>query len=255
MSRRVLFLENVSKEFTDEDTRCRTLDEVSLTASSDEIICIMGPSGCGKSTLLRIIEGLDLEYTGTVRGESDDPDNRPSTAMVFQEHALFPWLNVSDNIAYGLRLKARRTTPDEADRRVSELLALTHLEDFAKAMPYQLSGGMKQRAAVCRALAVRPEVLLMDEPFSALDAFTRRELQDELLRIRDDTGTTILLVTHSPEEAVYLADRVIVLSERPAAIVKTVSIELPRPRSHSDPAFIGIRESLMAMVRGDMGAP
>ena len=255
MSRRVLSLKQVSKVFVDGSTPCRTLDEVSLVASSDEVICIMGPSGCGKSTLLRIIEGLDTEYTGTVRGESDDPDSRPSTAMVFQEHALFPWLNVSDNIAYGLRLKVRHTPADEVDRRVSELLALTHLEGFAKAMPYQLSGGMKQRAAVCRALAVRPEVLLMDEPFSALDAFTRRELQDELLRIRDDTGTTILLVTHNPEEAVYLADRVIVLSERPAAIVKTVSIDLPRPRSHSDPAFIGMREDLMATVRGDPKYP
>jgi len=174
--------------------------------------------------------------------------------VVFQDHALFPWLSVKDNICYGLRLSAQNLPDGEVAKRAGDLLMLTHLDAFSRSYPHQLSGGMKQRAAVARALAVHPRILLMDEPFSALDPFTRRELEDEILRIRTasigkDNDVTILLITHNPEEAVYLADRIFVLSDRPAVVQGTIRVDLPHPRNVADPAFLAIREQVTRMVK------
>jgi NitT/TauT family transport system ATP-binding protein len=246
----VLSVTGIGKTFHGEGTSCPALADVSFDVGSREIVCIMGPSGCGKSTLLRIIGGLETADAGSIQGVSGSGGSGASAAMVFQDHALFPWLPVDENIAYGLRLSARKMPEDEVQRRVTELLSLTHLGPFAHSPPHELSGGMKQRVAVARALAIRPSILLMDEPFSALDTFTRRELEDEILRIRRELKTTILMVTHNPEEAVYVADRIVVLSERPAVVSEILPVGLPHPRNPADPEFIRIREKLTLMVQG-----
>jgi ABC-type nitrate/sulfonate/bicarbonate transport system ATPase subunit len=170
--------------------------------------------------------------------------------MVFQDNALFPWLSIYENIVYGLRLAAQEVPENEVKTRAEALLSLIHLDSFAHSYPHQLSGGMKQRAAVARALAVKPQILLMDEPFSALDTFTRRELEDEVLRVRDEMKTTILLVTHNPEEAVYLADRIVILSERPSVVSTILPVDLPHPRDPAGPDFIRIRELVTRWVLG-----
>lgn len=247
----VLSINGITKTFHDADESCRTLAGISFDVAAREIVCIMGPSGCGKSTLLRIIGGLEQADEGSINTDSGDCTNgKAPAAMVFQDHALFPWLSVYENIVYGLRLAAQQVTEEELHQRVVALLALTHLDEFKNAYPHQLSGGMKQRVAVARALAVKPPVILMDEPFSALDPFTRRELEDEVLRIRQQLKTTILCVSHNPEEAVYLADRIIILSQRPAGISAILPVDLPFPRNPADPAFIRIREQVTRKVLG-----
>lgn len=250
----VLSLSGICKTFLDGGETCPALNGISLDIAAREIVCIMGPSGCGKSTLLRIIGGLESSDAGTIRTASENNGGKVQAAMVFQDHALFPWLSVYENIVYGLRLSAQRVSDDEVRKRAEALLSLTHLDTFTHSFPHQLSGGMKQRVAVARALAVKPPVILMDEPFSALDPFTRRELEDEVLRIRQELKTTILLVSHNPEEAVYLADRIVVLSQRPAVVSEILTVNLPHPRDVADPAFIRIREQVTRAVLGKEGA-
>lgn len=250
----VLSLRGVKKTFKDGEQECPALQDVSFDAFPGEILCIMGPSGCGKTTLLRMIADLEPVDGGTIRTKEEPGSGKVRAAMVFQEDALFPWLNVHDNILYGMKLGSGKVPEKEADDRVRSLIELVRLSDFSSFYPYQLSGGMKQRAAVARALAVQPGILLMDEPFSALDPFTRRELQDEVLRIRDASvkdghPVAILLVTHNPEEAVYLADRIIVLSDRPGIIQEIKNVRLPRPRQLSDPEFLTIREQITNRVK------
>ena len=246
----VLSLNGITKTFRDGETSCPALAGVSFDIAAREIVCIMGPSGCGKSTLLRIIGGLDSADAGRIDQTSGNKDGKPSAAMVFQDHALFPWLTVYENIVYGLRLSVQNLPEEEIGKRAESLLELTHLNAFALSYPHQLSGGMKQRASVARALAIKPSVLLMDEPFSALDTFTRRELEDEVLRIRQDLKTTILMVTHNPEEAVYIADRIVILSGRPAVVYDILHIDISYPRNPADPAFIRIREQVTRMIQG-----
>lgn len=246
----VLSVRSIGMTFTDADESCPALAGVSFDIAPREIVCLMGPSGCGKSTLLRIIAGLEHADSGSISTASDDNGGSARTAMVFQDPALFPWLSVYDNIAYGLRLSAQRVPEDEVTRRTEALLALTRLSEFGRSLPHQLSGGMRQRAAVARALAVEPPVILMDEPFSALDPFTRRELEDEVLRIRSSLKTTFLIVSHNPEAAVYLADRIIVLTPRPGRVAAEIEVPLPFPRDPSDPAFLRIREELTRAVLG-----
>ncbi|PKL65649.1 MAG: sulfonate ABC transporter ATP-binding protein [Methanomicrobiales archaeon HGW-Methanomicrobiales-3] len=246
----VLCVRAIEKTFSGADGACPALAGISFDIAPREIVCLMGPSGCGKSTLLRIIAGLDYADRGSLHMATDNNGGTARTAMVFQEHALFPWLSVYDNIVYGLRLSAQRVPEDEVARRAEALLALTRLSGFSRSLPHQLSGGMKQRAAVARALAGEPPVVLMDEPFSALDPFTRRELEDEVLRIRSDLKTTFLIVSHNPEEAVYLADRIIVLSPRPARVAAEIPVRLPFPRNPADPAFLKIREEVTRAVLG-----
>jgi NitT/TauT family transport system ATP-binding protein len=254
MMESVLSLRGVGKTFKDSDQECPALRDVSFDAFPGEILCIMGPSGCGKTTLLRMVADLEPVDTGTISTKEGTGSGGVRAAMVFQDDALFPWLNVHDNILYGMRLGSGKVPAGEAEERVHSLIDLVRLTGFSSFYPYQLSGGMKQRAAVARALAVRPGILMMDEPFSALDPFTRRELQDEVLRIRDSSvqeghPVAILLVTHNPEEAVYLADRIIVLSDRPGYIQEITDVRLPRPRLISDPEFIRVREQITNRVK------
>jgi ABC-type nitrate/sulfonate/bicarbonate transport system ATPase subunit len=250
----VLSLRGVGKTFQEDEHECQAIREISFDAVPGEILCIMGPSGCGKSTLLRIIANLETSETGSITIHDGTGPGQVTAAMVFQDDALFPWLNVHDNISYGLTLGGQKVPGEEIKKRVADLLDLVKLNSFSSYYPYQLSGGMKQRAAVARALAVKPGILMMDEPFSALDPFTRRELQDEVIRIRDAASqeghpVAILLVTHNPEEAVYLADRIIVLSDRPATIRGIIEVRLPHPRNISDLEFLSAREQVTRLVK------
>lgn len=227
-------LRGVSRSFDIGDSRLTVLQDVSLRVAAREIVSIVGPNGCGKSTLLRIIGGLlsadegDVDHFGaSVEGVD------PRVGLVFQEPRLLPWRDVLDNVAFPLELSGLDRATREARGRAA--LALSGLDDFAHAYPDQLSGGMAQRAALARALVPRPDVLLLDEPFSALDAMTRERLDDELLALWGETGTTIVLVTHSISEAVFLSDRVLVMSHRPGRIISEVSVMAARPRRRGGP--------------------
>jgi NitT/TauT family transport system ATP-binding protein len=206
------------------------LDNVSLDIDDGQIIALIGPSGCGKSTLLRMVAGLDNDYQGSIDWAAP-PKAGHDIGFVFQEPALLPWRNVQRNVALGLEGKG--VDKSQISDRVSELLTMVGLQDFARAFPSELSGGMRQRVAIIRALAYNPQILLMDEPFGALDAITRDKLQDDLLRIWEQTRKTIVIVTHSVEEAAYLADRVVVLSARPGRIRAIHDVPLPRERNAS----------------------
>jgi NitT/TauT family transport system ATP-binding protein len=198
------------------------LEHIDLEIRTGEFVCLLGSSGCGKSTLLHLMAGLDRPTAGELRVRGGQP------AVMFQDAALFPWLSVADNVAFPLKM---RGVP-KADRaqRVRELLEMVHLEQFAKHRPHQLSGGMRQRTALARSLAQNANVLLMDEPFGALDALMRDLLHDELERIWQRTGLTIVFVTHNPREAVRLADRIVLMSSRPGRIVERFDVALDRPR-------------------------
>jgi NitT/TauT family transport system ATP-binding protein len=226
-------IEDVSKTFeTKRDRRHLAIADVSLAVAAGELVSILGPSGCGKSTLLYIVGGFVTPSTGSVvvNGRpvtGPGPDRGP----VFQEFALFPWKNVLGNVMYGLE---RRGAPKaEAQKRARELLALVHLSGYEKFYPKELSGGMKQRVALARTLAYGPSILLMDEPFGALDAQTRTRLQNDLLDIWERDRKTVLFVTHSVEEAVFLSDRVAVMTRSPGRIKEIISIALPRPRDRA----------------------
>ena len=206
------------------------LARVSLTVGDGEFVALLGPSGCGKSSLLRIVAELLRPTAGSVRihAASDEGNGRPKTALVFQEYALFPWRTVLDNVVFSLEM--RGVHHDERIARARNVLGRVGLQSFSGAYPHQLSGGMRQRVGIARALAAEPEVLLMDEPFGALDAQTRTVLQEELLRVWESERKTVLYVTHSIDEAVYMSDRVVLLSARPGRIKAQYAVELPRPR-------------------------
>ena len=233
-----LTLSGIRKRFGSTDV----LGGVELEVEAGEIIALVGPSGCGKSTLLRLISGLDTRFAGTVHvGERDVCGPDAAVGVVFQEPRLFPWLNLTDNIAFGL--------PDRGTARaealVRETLDVVGLGQFAGALPKQLSGGMAQRAALARALVTEPQVLLLDEPFNALDAFTRMRLQDHLLAAWARYRPTLLLVTHDLDEAVYLADRVVLLSDRPSRVVDIIPVVPERPRDRRDPTLGALRVALL----------
>jgi NitT/TauT family transport system ATP-binding protein len=206
------------------------LGSVSLTVGEGEFVALLGPSGCGKSSLLRIVADLLRPTAGTVEiySSSENGDDRPKTALVFQEYALFPWRTVLENVVFSLEM--RGMPGEERVARARKVLGRVGLQGFAGAYPHQLSGGMRQRVGIARALAAEPEVLLMDEPFGALDAQTRTVLQEELLRVWESERKTVLYVTHSIDEAVYMSDRVVLLSARPGRIKAEYTVELPRPR-------------------------
>ena len=224
--------------------RTEVLRGLDLTIAPGEFLAIVGESGVGKSTLLRVIMDLAPASAGTVSVRGSGESRLPPTALVFQDSRLLPWRSVIDNVAFGLEWSG--VSRAERRRRAEAMLALVGLADLAGRWPHQLSGGQRQRVSLARALTVEPQVLLMDEPFSALDSFTRESLQDELLRIRAATGTTILFVTHDIDEAVYLADRVIVLTGRPAGIGAEIRVDLPQPRRRRDPALAEIARQLRA---------
>lgn len=229
----------------------QAIDEVSLEVSSGAFVAILGPSGCGKSTLLELCAGLEKVSGGEIRidGERVTGPN-PKAVMVFQEHSLFPWLNVEQNVAFGLKTKGVRQ--DERWRRGREVLERVKLVKFAKHYPHQLSGGMKQRVAIARALVGSPEFILMDEPFASLDFQTRVLMQRFLLEVWQGFKSTILFVTHQIDEAVLLADRVVVMSAAPGRVLEEIQIDLPRPRSMTDPAFNEYRVRLTSHMEREV---
>ncbi len=247
----MLTIENVTKSFQARAGRGKpaeplvVLDDVSLTVAAGEFVTIVGPSGCGKSTLLNCIAGLEQVDTGEIRVDATPVDGPShSTAVVFQKPSLLPWRTVRKNVEYGLEIRRFGTAHERADA-AHEGLALVGLQQFADYYPHQLSGGMQQRANLARALVTRPRLLLMDEPFGALDALTRQTMQDELNRLAVGTDRTTVFITHDAEEAVYLGDRVVVMSPQPGQIREIVNIELPRPRSRTDMA--GSRMSTLVL--------
>jgi NitT/TauT family transport system ATP-binding protein len=243
-----LVLDSISKSFSLADgSTVDALSGISLAVADSEFVSVLGPSGCGKTTLLRIVAGLETPTSGTITLDGERiAGPSPRMAMIFQEYSLYPWRTVIDNIEFGLEI--RGMTREERKKRAIEYLDLVGLRDFAGRFPYELSGGMRQRVAVARALAIDPAILLMDEPFGALDAQTRNRLQRELLDIWEKTRKTVLFVTHSVDEAVYLSDRIVVLTPRPGRIREIVPIRLPRPRERTDVEFARIRRYVLDHV-------
>ena len=243
-----LRLDHVSKSFekieTDEVTHA--LNEINLTMESGEFISLVGPSGCGKSTILRLVAGLIQPTTGklTVDGKTITEPS-PERGMVFQKPTLFPWLTVWDNIAFSLRMQGRlKGNKDKVER----MIKVIGLEKFRNDYPGQLSGGMAQRVALVRSLINEPDILLLDEPLGALDAFTRMNMQDEILRIWKETGMTAIMVTHDVDEAVYLSDKVVVMTPRPGRITGTLDIKLARPRARSSEDFLHYRAEILRQL-------
>jgi NitT/TauT family transport system ATP-binding protein len=232
------------------------LHEINLDVEANESVCVLGPSGCGKTTLLRIVDCLISRDRGEVLIDGalvSEP--RPDVAVVFQHFGLFPWKRLDENIAYGLAL--RGASKQQIATTVARYLQLMGLKEFAKSYPHQLSGGMQQRAGLARALAINPALLLMDEPFGALDAQTREMMQEELLRILETEQKTMIFVTHSIDEAILLGDRIVVMSSRPGTIRKIVPVDIPRPRKiisvRAHPCYIELRNSLWEMLMQDLG--
>jgi NitT/TauT family transport system ATP-binding protein len=231
----------------DDGTQLVVLDHLSFDVRDKEFVCILGSSGCGKTTLLRLVAGLDVAQAGSIilDGEEIRGPN-PKVGFVFQEYSLFPWRNVIDNIAFGLEMKG--IIKEERYRSAEHYLDLVNLSQFKTSYPSELSGGMRQRIAVARALALEPVLLLMDEPFGALDAQTRNMLQKELLDIWDKTKKTIIFITHSVDEAVFLADRIIVLTPRPGRICQIFPVELKRPRDRTSVEFAQVRREVLDLI-------
>jgi sulfonate transport system ATP-binding protein len=236
-----LIIENLNKRYLTPVGEVEALRDIDLTIGAGEFVAIVGASGCGKSTLLRIIAGLENGFRGAVK-LGDVPIAGPGLdrGMVFQEHRLIPWLTVEKNVAFGLNGREN----GERERIVREHLELVGLAGFARAYPHQLSGGMAQRVAIARALVNQPRLLLLDEPFGALDALTKIQMQQEILRIWEVEQTTMVLVTHDIDEAIYLGDRVVVMSSRPGTVKKVLPVPLPRPRDRSSYEFVQIRKEI-----------
>jgi NitT/TauT family transport system ATP-binding protein len=237
----------VGKVFRSEERELVALKDINLEIPSGQFTCLLGPSGCGKSTLLNAIAGFSLPSTGVITANGMQVSAPgPDRGMVFQEYALFPWMTVEQNIGFGLEIKGAGKA--EIGQRVGELLAMLSLSDFRQRFPKDLSGGMRQRVAIARVLALDSPIMLMDEPFGALDALTRRNLQDELLRIWAELKKTIIFVTHSIEEAIYLADRIVVMTYRPGTVKRDLLVELPRLRDPAAPEFNALKRELGQLV-------
>lgn len=239
-------IRNVSKSFLQnyQDEHLSILHNISLDIRDKEFVSLVGPSGCGKSTLLRILAGLLKPDEGDVFvGGKKVERPESSRCMVFQDYVLFPWMTVWNNIALGLKVKKYKK--EEIWRKVSWAVELVSLNGFEKSYPHQLSGGMRQRVAIARALVMNPEILLMDEPFGALDSFTRMKLQDELVNLCRKKDFTTIFVTHDCDEAVYLSDKVVVFSGSPAEVKEIVDVDLPRPRNRTSPKFTEIRNHIL----------
>ena len=247
----LLEIKAVSKLFKSDGRQLEALHDINLSIEESEFVCLIGPSGCGKTTLLRIIAGLEEPSGGKVylngwpiKGPG------PERGMVFQEYSLFPWRTVLDNVAFGLELKG----VSKADRQEMSrpYIKMVELERFEERYPHELSGGMKQRVAIARALVNDPLALLMDEPFGALDAQTRNIMQSELLRIWEEQRKTVVFVTHSVDEAIYLADRIVILSARPGRIKDIISISLPRPRNRTSSDVNRIRDRILCDLKTEI---
>ena len=241
-------ISGIGKRYDGSNGPVQALEDISFDVSAGEFVCIVGPSGCGKTTLFRIIAGLEEPSAGTVFLQGDPVSGPgPDLGLVFQEYHLFPWRTVAGNVGFGLE----KSGVDEAQRRerVVDLVDLVGLDGFEDSYPKDLSGGMKQRVALARALAPDPSLLLMDEPFGAVDAQTKKMLQDELLEIWTQTGKTILFVTHDVEEAVKLADRVVVMDKEPGRVREIVDVDIDRPRERSDEAFSQYYQRLLGLIQ------
>ena len=237
---------NLHKSFRIDGKDLEVLSDITVDVPAGGFLAIVGASGCGKSTLLRLIAGLDREFASGSLTIDGKPIDGPSLerGVVFQDHRLFPWLTVRENIR--LAFAATDVPADEAEAKVAEHLELVGLNGFGEAYPSQISGGMAQRAAIARALVNGPQVLLLDEPLGALDALTRVRLQRELQRIWSAKGVTMILVTHDIDEAVFLADRIIVLAARPGRIKRDLRVDLPRPRDRSAAAYVALRDDILS---------
>lgn len=244
-----LEIKNVSRTF--EGSAKETLRDISLTIEKGEFICVVGPSGCGKSTLLNILAGLDVPTDGEILLDGKRITGPGADRVVmFQEHALFPWLNVLENVKFGMRMMG--LSKDEQSRRAEHYLKMVQLWEFRDYRIHEISGGMRQRTALARALCLDGPVLLMDEPFSALDKQTINKLRADLERIWEETGKTVVFVTHSVEEAVFLADRIVVLSDNPGCIKEIFKVELPRPRHNDSVEFLEVRHKILTCVEREV---
>ncbi|HEX8883643.1 MAG TPA: ABC transporter ATP-binding protein [Noviherbaspirillum sp.] len=242
-----IVIDNVSKVFETDGRRMVALENIGLEIPRGQFVCLLGPSGCGKSTLLNAVAGFAPPTQGRIIADGVPVAGPgPERGMVFQEYALFPWMTVEQNVGFGLEIKGMPKA--EIATRVAELLKLLSLEDFGKRYPKDLSGGMRQRVAIARVLALDSPILLMDEPFGALDALTRRNLQDELLRIWAELKKTVIFVTHSIEEAIYLADRIVVMTYRPGTVKRDILVDLPRMRDPAAPEFNALKRELGQLV-------
>lgn len=243
-------IRHLGKIYKTDDTETVAIEDFSLDVKKGELISIVGPSGCGKTTLLRMIAGLLEPTTGeiTIDGRKCEGPG-PDRGMVFQDFALFPWRSVRKNIEFGLEI-AKVPKEDRATKS-DELLKMVGLEQFADSRIHELSGGMKQRVAIARALATSPEVLLMDEPFGALDAQTRNLMQENFVNILMKTDQTVVFITHSVDEAVYLSDRIVVLTKRPASIKSVFDIPWEWPRDRASPEFTALRKEILAELRSE----
>jgi NitT/TauT family transport system ATP-binding protein len=246
----VLEVDRLGREFRGEHGMVTALRDVSFKVHRREFVCVIGPSGCGKSTLIRMVAGLDHPTSGRLLLDGREvSEPGPDRGMVFQGYTLFPWLNVTQNVMFGLEMQGVDRT--SAEGRVREWIDLVGLGRFAKAYPTQLSGGMKQRTAIARALAANPRILLMDEPFGALDAQTRAQMQTHLMEIWRNVDVTILFITHDLDEAILLADRILVLKANPGEVQELIEVPVPRPRSLAQltsPEFLATRRRLDELI-------
>lgn len=253
----VLEVEHLGRQFDGQDGPVTALRDISLRVHRREFVCVIGPSGCGKSTLIRIIAGLDEPSSGRMLVDGKETSGPcPERGMVFQGYTLFPWLTVKRNVMFGLEMEGMDT--NQADAEARQWIDLVGLNRFADSYPHQLSGGMKQRVAIARALAPNPRVLLMDEPFGALDAQTRAQMQAHLLEIWRNVDATILFITHDLDEAVFLADRIVVLKANPGEIQEIIEVPVPRPRSLAQlaaPEFLATRRRLEELIHPKLHAP
>lgn len=237
----------VNKVFQTSDKEVVALKDINLEIPQGQFVCLLGPSGCGKSTLLNAVAGFALPSSGSISADGKLVQKPgPDRGMVFQEYALFPWMTVEENVAFGLEIKGSGKA--EIRQKVGALLSMLGLSDFRSRFPKDLSGGMRQRVAIARVLALDSPIMLMDEPFGALDALTRRNLQDELLRIWSELKKTIIFVTHSIEEAIYLADRIVVMTYRPGTVKRDILVDLPRLRDPSAAEFNALKRELGQLV-------
>jgi len=247
----LLEVKSVFKLFQVNGNQMEALKNINLDIEENEFVCFIGPSGCGKTTLLRIIAGLEEPSSGEILLEGQPIKGPgPERGMVFQEYSLFPWRTVLDNVAFGLELKG--ISKDQRHEKARQYLKMVELERFEERYPHELSGGMKQRVAIARALVNDPIAILMDEPFGALDAQTRNIMQSELLRIWEEEKKTVIFVTHSVDEAIYLADRIVIMSARPGKIKDVIRIDISRPRNRTSPQVNAIRDRILCDLKSEI---
>lgn len=248
-----IVIDHVGMTYSSLTGNVEALRDITLSIEPGEFICLVGPSGCGKTTLLNTIAGFLEPTTGSITMDGVEiTAPGPDRGVVFQQYAVFPWLTVRQNVAFGLTLRSNKTAPREIEKIVDRFIDLIDLKDFADSYPKELSGGMKQRVAIARSYAVNPKVLLMDEPFGALDAQTRQFMQESLLQILEKERKTVVFVTHGVEEAAFLSTRVVVMAARPGRIREIIPIELAYPRdaaTKTSPEFIKIRARIDRVVR------